>query len=106
MLDRDAFEERAAIAEYCGGLSRFNAETLAAKEQGLTRHEVMNAIRLGHFEGAQHQRAAGNGDAAGNLPRVQPDPKEQGRPMPVGDVHGGGRGLALPPLRAQGGRKL
>jgi hypothetical protein len=32
--DIDAFEERAAIAEYDGGLSRSEAEKLAAKAQG------------------------------------------------------------------------
>ena len=104
MLDRDAFEERAAIAEYCGGLTRFQAETLAAKEQGMSRHEVINAIRMGHFEGARHQRAAGNGDAARNLSAVQSGAKEQDRPMPVRDVHGRGGAVVLPPLRMEGGR--
>ena len=32
--DIDAFEERAAIAEYDGGLSRPEAEDLAAQQQG------------------------------------------------------------------------
>lgn len=32
--DIDAFEERAAIAEYDGGLSRSEAENLAARAQG------------------------------------------------------------------------
>jgi hypothetical protein len=32
--DLDAFEERAAIAEYVGGLSREAAEDLAAQAQG------------------------------------------------------------------------
>jgi hypothetical protein len=32
--DIDAFEERAAIAEYDGGLPRSEAENLAAKAQG------------------------------------------------------------------------
>jgi hypothetical protein len=32
--DIDAFEERAAIAQYDGGLSRSDAETLAAQAQG------------------------------------------------------------------------
>ena len=34
MPDIDAFEERAAIAEYDGGLSRAAAEDLAARQQG------------------------------------------------------------------------
>ena len=32
--DIDAFEERAAITEYDGGLTRLQAEALAAQEQG------------------------------------------------------------------------
>jgi hypothetical protein len=32
--DIEAFEERAAIAESDGGLTRLQAESLAAKEQG------------------------------------------------------------------------
>lgn len=32
--DIDAFEERAAIAEYDGGLSRSEAQNLAARAQG------------------------------------------------------------------------
>lgn len=34
--DIEAFEERAAIAEYDGGLSRREAEDLAARAQGFT----------------------------------------------------------------------
>ena len=32
--DIEAFEERAAIAEYDGGLTRLQAESMAAQEQG------------------------------------------------------------------------
>jgi len=34
--DIEAFEERAAIAEYDGGLTRLQAENMAAQEQGFT----------------------------------------------------------------------
>lgn len=44
-LDVEAFEERAAIIEYDGGLSRFRAETLAAEAQGLTRWQAVEEIR-------------------------------------------------------------
>lgn len=37
--DIDAFEERAAIAEYDGGLSRAAAEDLAARNQGFRNRE-------------------------------------------------------------------
>jgi hypothetical protein len=38
--DIDAFEERAAIAEYDGGLSRSEAEDLAARQQGFGNAEA------------------------------------------------------------------
>ncbi|MHA7829034.1 MAG: hypothetical protein ACX93P_15915 [Roseovarius sp.] len=37
--DIEAFEERAAIAEYDGGLSRKAAEDLAARQQGFPDRE-------------------------------------------------------------------
>lgn len=44
-MDIEAFEERAAIQQFDGGLSRFQAETEAARAQGYQRHEVINEIR-------------------------------------------------------------
>lgn len=44
MIDVEAWEERAAIQEYDGGLSRFQAETEAARAQGLSRWEAIGAI--------------------------------------------------------------
>ncbi len=38
--DIEAFEERAAIAEYDGGLPRIAAEELAAKEQGFSGRDA------------------------------------------------------------------
>ena len=38
--DIDAFEERAAIAEYDGGLTRSKAEDLAARAQGFTNADA------------------------------------------------------------------
>ena len=37
--DIDAFEERAAIAQYDGGLSRTEAEDVAARDQGFISAE-------------------------------------------------------------------
>jgi hypothetical protein len=43
--DIDAFEERAAIAEHDGGLSRDAAEDLAAREQGFRdRHHYWKVL--------------------------------------------------------------
>lgn len=44
-FDLDAFEERAAIIEYDGGLTRFRAETLAAQAQGEARHDAIRSLR-------------------------------------------------------------
>lgn len=44
-FDIDAFEERAAIIEFDGGLSRFEAETLAAQAQGVSRWQALEIIR-------------------------------------------------------------
>ena len=40
-LDVDQFEERAAICEFDGGMSRFDAETAAAQEQWLARWQAV-----------------------------------------------------------------
>ena len=45
MFDVDAFEERAAIMEYDGEQSRFEAETAAAREQGVERWQAIKIIR-------------------------------------------------------------
>ena len=44
--DTDAFEERAAIAEHCGGLSRANAEDLAAQAQGYDNVVAFKAAKM------------------------------------------------------------
>lgn len=82
MFDRDAFEERAAIMEFDGGLSRFKAETLAAGLQGLTRWNVMKEIR----DEERKRNSAGrwdNGPKMGRewsslpMPGVQPAPEKE-----------------------------
>lgn len=104
MLDRDAFEERAAILEFDGGLSRFAAETQAAQAQGLTRWQALEEIKnadskrnpaIGGDNGSAH---VGNG--SDNMPRVQRGTEEQNGPLPVGVVPDGRRGVELLALRA------
>lgn len=85
-LDLDAFEERAAIMEFDGGMSRFNAETMAAKRQGLQRREVMDAIGKRNSAQARDHREAMERHGAGDLPGVQPASEEQARPVPECDV--------------------
>lgn len=45
-FDRDAWEERAAIMEFDGGLSREDAERLAAQTQGFQIKDVWRWIEV------------------------------------------------------------
>ena len=40
-FDVDAWAERSAIMQYDGGMTRFTAETAAAKAQGLARWQAI-----------------------------------------------------------------
>lgn len=100
-MDFDAFEERAAIAEYDGGLTRFAAETLAAREQGYERWEVINAKRERDTSPARDQRAATVGQSTDDLPGVFPRQAEEAGPLPERDLQAGRRGVVLSPLRAE-----
>lgn len=78
-FDVDAFEERAAIMEFDGGLSRFEAETAAAQAQGVKRWEALDAIRKsntgrGGNLGAAMERQRGEDD----MPGVQSTSQEEG----------------------------
>lgn len=88
-MDIDAFIERSAIMEYDGGMSRFQAETAAAKAQGLTRWQaleaVKNAERGGHFAAARDHAAPHVGNGADNLPAMQPASAQQGGSVPKRD---------------------
>lgn len=81
-MDHEAFEERAAIKEYEGGLSRFRAETEAAAEQGVTRWEALGHVAGRILEKARHQReTVAQRNGKDNLPEVQPASKEENRPV-------------------------
>jgi hypothetical protein len=67
-MDLDRFEERAAIMEFDGGLSRFQAETLAAQAQGFERWEVKNEIGKRNTQQARNQRSENARDAANDMP--------------------------------------
>lgn len=70
--DLDAFEERAAIMEFDGGMTRYQAETRAAQRQGFQRREVMDAIRERNSAPARDQREAMERQRHDDMPRVQP----------------------------------
>lgn len=110
-FDVDQFIERAAIREYCGEQSRFAAETAAAREQGIERWQALQIIR--EQSNANGSRSAGSSRAGGRamarqrgaqpVPRVQPEPKEENRSVPVDHPHSRGHRDSLPSLRAQRG---
>lgn len=99
-MDLDAFAERAAIKEFCAGMSRFRAETEAAAEQGMKRWEVLDAIRNGNPEPARDHGSQMVRDAANDLPAVQRRPKEENRSLFGGDVQAGRNRMVLPSLRS------
>lgn len=82
MIDLDAFEERAAIMEFDGGMTRFRAETLAAQAQGYQRKEVLDEIGRRNLALQRDHRAALQRDGKGALPAMQPASEEQARPLP------------------------
>lgn len=111
-FDPGQFDERAAICEYDGGMTRFAAETQAAKEQGLTR---WNAIKLHQEAQDAHGRgpAVGAGDQARTLdrkrdendvPGVQRQSEEEERPVSEREPQDGrDRGALLALRMGQGG---
>ncbi len=60
VIDVDAFLERAAILEFEAGLSRYQAEVVAARMQDCSRWEAMKAVkdaeRMGNRSEARDQR--------------------------------------------------
>ena len=110
MFDTDAFEERSAIMEYDGGLSRFQAETLAAKAQGLTRwqalQEVQNENHKRNSERCEDNRKAPERDNAHDMPGMQPRQAQSERPVLERVVSAGWGGLVLSSLWMEWGQLL
>lgn len=106
MIDRDQFEQTAAWLEYCDGMSRFEAETEAARRQGYKRHEVINANGIRNSEGGRHSGQTATRKPADNLSRVQSTSAQEIRSMLIGFVLAGWGGLELLALRLVGGALL
>lgn len=103
VIDRDQFENTAAWLEHCDGLSRFAAETEAARRQGFKRHEVMNAN-----SGRDSKQGGDIGQAPArrpedDLPRVQHVQAQKVGPLLVGFISAGWGGLELLALPIQWG---
>ena len=103
MFDLDAWEERSAIMEFDGGLSRFRAETAAAAAQGVTRHE---AIRIRNSQQARDIGTTAERNRQDAMPRLQPGQAKENGSMPIGQLLTGWGGLALLALHMVGGRIL
>ena len=101
MFDRDDFEQTAAWLEFCDGMTRFAAETEAAKRQGVKRHDIIRNLPKARDHGSQLQR-----HSEVSVSRVQPHQTQQARQVPVGDVHAGGRSVEMSPLLQSGRRVL
>ena len=92
-FDVDAFVERAAIREYGGGVSRFEAETGAAREQGIERWQAMRLLQeANNAKRSGLAKRAGNrpDTVAGkrgedNMPTVQRGEKEENGPLPFSE---------------------
>lgn len=80
MIDLDQFENTAAWLEHCDGMSRFAAETEAARRQGVQRWEVISHAKnsSGDTQRGGYNRQEAPRDAADNLPRVQPASEKEG----------------------------
>lgn len=98
-MDICGFLERAAIMEFDGGLSRFEAETLAAQAQGFQRHEVMNEIHRRDFEQARNNGETPKRITENAMPGMQPEPTKENGPVLERDVQAGRGGVVLSPLR-------
>lgn len=109
-FDPCAFEERAAITEYCGNATRFEAETLAAQQQGVTRWQALKAIKdATDANGSRHSQGSRNTDAAmaggsrqDNMPGMQCGTEEENRSVSVDQQAIGRDSLVLSALRTQG----
>jgi hypothetical protein len=80
-FDREAFEERAAIMEFDGGMTRFQAETKAARAQGVSRWEAIGNVAGRLVEGAGHQRSVAGQPRQDHVPGMQPHAAEEVRPV-------------------------
>lgn len=111
-FDWDQFEERAAILEYGYGMSRFEAETVAAGFQGAARWQALKIVKENIDENGRgpvgadghHADAMGGGRDADPLPRVQRQSQEEARPLPERQPEDGwDRGALLALWKGNGG---
>lgn len=107
-FDTDAFIERAAICEFCAGMTRFEAETAAAQAQGVARWEAIKILeaedenRGGNTGRCANTNATLAGErGADDLPELQQSPEEENGSMPEREPEAGRAGVELLALRTQ-----
>ena len=88
MIDLDQFESTAAWLQFCDGMSLFQAETEAARRQGVIRSE---AIAYAEDDKRNSAKERHNGQApernnSDAMPAMQRRAKKQNGPMPKRDV--------------------
>lgn len=113
-FDIDQFEERAAICEFCAGMSRFDAETIAAQAQGVARWQALKIVKeatdangRGSAGGYGHQAHALDGQRdALPMSRVQPEAQEKNGPMSERQPEAGRDRGALLALQLVGGEAV
>jgi len=90
-LDVDMFDERAAILEYCEGMTRFAAETEAARRQGFTRWQAMKAVRNAKRGGnssrsRDHCASMARQQCQDDMPKMQRSAAQENRSLPERDA--------------------
>jgi len=88
MIDLDQFENTAAWLQFCDGMSRFQAETEAARRQGVIRSEVLAHAQNDkrNSASARDSGQAPERDNSDAMPAMQRAAKEQAGPVPKRDV--------------------
>lgn len=104
-FDPDAFEERAAIMEYEAGMTRFDAETRAARAQGVNRWEAIGHVARRIVEAARDNRAVAGQSRADDVPAMQRQPEKENGPVPECEPNAGWHRVELLALRMGGGRE-
>ena len=105
-LDMDVWCERAAIMQFDGGLSRYEAEVRAAVRQGKKRWEFINENNKRNSPRGGHNCSQSVGDTAHGLPGMQSHPQEKERQMPCCDIQPRTNPVVLPSLQSQRGKIL
>ena len=80
-MNIEAWDERAAIMEFEGGMTRFEAETKAAREQGFERWEIAHEISRRDTGKASHSGAQHVGQSEDAVPAMQSPKEEKARCM-------------------------